>query len=288
MSHFSCLVAAENEQELTKKLLPFHEYECTGIKEYTEFVPADMEELLKDFSEHGKGETLEEFAKDWNGYEKNSDGVFGRLTNPNKQWDWWEVGGRWEGRLKLLSKQSVSWARNGDIDWSGMRARINDDKMKQYRLYHKILEAHKDDVVPEVSTVEEAEKCDPNTVTRIIRYQDMVSRQIGFEKVWPTFKDYVIFCNAQGEFEKAFGFMWGNVDSLLELSLPEEEYQKRIDDTPTWAYIDNEGKWVEKGDMGWFGMSSKDEHHVGYRERFWSWINSLPEETTIFIVDCHI
>jgi len=38
MSHFTVLVSAKDDEELEQKLLPFHEYECTGIEQYLEFI----------------------------------------------------------------------------------------------------------------------------------------------------------------------------------------------------------------------------------------------------------
>lgn len=102
MSHFTVLVPAKDEAELEAKLLPYHEYECTGIEQYIEFVPANMKELNDDFAKYGNGRTFDEFVADWSGYTKNEQGIYGRITNPNKKWDWWVVGGRWTGKLELL------------------------------------------------------------------------------------------------------------------------------------------------------------------------------------------
>lgn len=103
MSHFSCLVVTDGkptEEQLQEILLPWHEYECTGIDAYLEFVPADMDELMTSFAKHGeKGQSLQGFANDWSGVRPNSDGVYGRYTNPNAKWDWWQIGGRYSGRF---------------------------------------------------------------------------------------------------------------------------------------------------------------------------------------------
>lgn len=41
--------------------------------------------------------TLEEYAFEYEGYDEDNirDGRIGCLTNPNKKWDWWVIGGRW-------------------------------------------------------------------------------------------------------------------------------------------------------------------------------------------------
>jgi hypothetical protein len=70
-------------------------------------------------------------------------------TNPNKQWDWYVVGGRWTGMLKLkpgakgnlgrpgtFGNQAeigaADQARKGDIDWDGMRDQAGNDAAKRW------------------------------------------------------------------------------------------------------------------------------------------------------------
>lgn len=133
MSHFTVLVPAQDEKELEARLLPYHEYECTGIEAYTEFVPEDMDELKANFAEHGEGRTFDEFVPDWCGAEKNAEGVWGRVTNPNKQWDWWVVGGRWSGTLILKNgAHRADTALAGEVDWDAMQAEQVGEKREKY------------------------------------------------------------------------------------------------------------------------------------------------------------
>lgn len=115
MSHFSVLVPAANDDELEALLLPFHEYESTGINLYTEFVAADMEKLHKEYDESDGSVDFEAFCKAY-GLTKNDAGVWGRKTNPNAKWDWWSIGGRFSGRLKLVTGEAVDTARVGDVE----------------------------------------------------------------------------------------------------------------------------------------------------------------------------
>lgn len=58
-------------------------------------------------------------GKDWNNnaWRKDDDGVWREYStyNPNSQWDWYEIGGRWAGRLQLkegaepLAPINFSW-----------------------------------------------------------------------------------------------------------------------------------------------------------------------------------
>jgi hypothetical protein len=47
------------------------------------------------------------------------------------------------------------------------------------------------------------------------------------------------------------------------------------------------GEWFAKGERGWFGMSS-DDNAENWVEEMEKLINSLPEDTLLTVVDCHI
>ena len=59
----------------------------------------------------------------------------------------------------------------------------------------------------------------------------------------------------------------------------------------TWGYIDLEGQWHEKGQMGWFGLSDADETDNGekrWKKQYLDWIASLPKDAWVVNIDCHI
>ena len=69
-----------------------------------------------------------------------------------------------------------------------------------------------------------------------------------------------------------------------------ETYAKIMASTTTFAVVTPDGKWHEKGQMGWFGASSEtaDESldwDLHYKERF---IDNAEPDWTLTIVDCHI
>ncbi len=54
----------------------------------------------------------EEWIKSWSGIYLNKEGTYyGYYNNPNAKWDWFEIGGRWAGSLKL-KKERVGFLRN--------------------------------------------------------------------------------------------------------------------------------------------------------------------------------
>ncbi len=69
-----------------------------------------------------------------------------------------------------------------------------------------------------------------------------------------------------------------------------ETYAKVCASCSTYAVITPNGRWHQKGDMGWFGMSSEtaDESldwDLHYKERF---IDTADPDWILTIVDCHI
>jgi hypothetical protein len=80
---------------------------------------------------------------DWVGGEAGPDGDWGFYRNPNAKWDWFMLGGRWQGKLRLHAGRSgksgeCSWtndgepedpnafdqAEAGDIDWAATRQEL--------------------------------------------------------------------------------------------------------------------------------------------------------------------
>lgn len=70
----------------------------------------------------------------------------------------------------------------------------------------------------------------------------------------------------------------------------QEEYADLESLFYTHAVVDKDGDWHEKGEMGWFGVSSEDEKQAmdwkrNYKERF---LDNADEDDWITIIDCHI
>lgn len=130
MSHFATLLIGDN---IEAQLAPFHEFECTGIND--QYVQ-DIDETADVQARIDSGETLEdalgyyglenriiddeskvektgqECKHKW-GYAIVKDGKLikaVRRTNPNKKWDWYQIGGRYSGRLLLKPQLGQSAA----------------------------------------------------------------------------------------------------------------------------------------------------------------------------------
>jgi hypothetical protein len=61
--------------------------------------------------------SFEEFCKDWHGAERDPEmNRYGYWENPNKKWDWYELGGRWQGAITLKDGSTADQAVLKDIN----------------------------------------------------------------------------------------------------------------------------------------------------------------------------
>lgn len=295
MSHFTVLVPAKDEEDLGRKLLPYHEYETTSIEDYVEFVPADMKYLDEMFKEYGEGESFDEFAQDWGGYERNDDGVLGRVTNPNAKWDWWSIGGRWNGLLTLKKERelahgasmgvdgvmdshhskddySASVALVGDVDWLAMRAEGQTSRRLRHREFNEAYEI----------ALRRFENVGGITPDVAGRYEEWCNANPNVKDVFRSANE---FAAAREAFDKLKYFMWG-LDDFTDLRGDIDEYCRAR--ALTYAFIDEEGRWHQKGEMGWWGVDDKSQATDDYHDAFWQMIDRLQEDTLVYVVDCHI
>lgn len=49
-----------------------------------------------------------------------------------------------------------------------------------------------------------------------------------------------------------------------------------------------DGEWIEKGKMGWFGITTNEKPDVDWNEEFFKAINKLPENSEVHLLDFHI
>jgi len=254
MSHFTVLVIGDNVDE---QLYPYCELECSMNQEQIKNDPRSKfvqefttEELEKDFikvkNEQPEEyfETLEEFAEEYHGYQKDDDtDGWGSRTNPNSKWDWYSIGGRWSGIFKVKNKPKYP-----DDLVIGKRGTF--------------------DNIPKKGYVDSARLCD-------IDFDGM--KLDGIENATKNWKE------AQQKIlkgEKNIEIIYGIDDDDTE-----ESYVKKNTEFSAYALIKDK-KWYAKGEMGWFGVSN--DKIDNWTEELNTLITSLPEDTLLTLVDCHI
>jgi hypothetical protein len=263
MSHFTVLVAVPEGKTLEDVMLPYHEYECTGIEKYLQFVPCDAEELQLDYANHGNGRTLDDFAEEWSGYRKNEEGVYGRVTNPNAKWDWYQIGGRWS---KMITP---NFGTKSELDLDAVRLLKARDAVNTHRQWN--------------TAREEAEPDEE----QLAHAKDLLERRETWREIYKNPRELALDAAA---FDEVDWLLW-DIDDAKLMRMPESKYaENRSTRALTHAFIDLEGKWNERGDMGWFALCD-DENEGSYDGKdgaFWQFVDSLPDDSMLYLVDCHI
>jgi hypothetical protein len=200
---------------------------------------------------------------EYTGYELGPNGDIGYWHNPLRKWDWYQIGGRWEGLLLLRDGSTANAARAGDVDWKAMGKKREDNATDDWDNFVSWIER----VVPMAEYVEMDHE--------------------GKRDVWGKI----------GEIERDG---WAGMDKATRESntrarffspgdaKTREEYIKASvgDRGLTWAFIDLNGEWMERASMGWFGMHSDEDKTYGLG--FWEFVEGLAPEQNLFVLDCHI
>lgn len=285
MSHFSVLVIGE---DIDRQLAPYHEFECTDRDdEYVQDIDITNELLTlveayrNDGEEDPVNAALEEHGlnespvDDESQVDKTGDHKYGyavvrdgqiikavNRTNPNRKWDWYVIGGRWNGLFKLrtdamagsAANTHVNQARKGDIDWEAMRDEAGARAADQWDLVRRV-----------------APMMWESWETIRVRHQDVETARQAYHRQEGR-------CALSGD-------LWVSDDILV----PRDEFvrQARQRACTTFAVI-RDGTWYERGKMGWWGMVADEldanEWHAHYARP----IDDLPDDTILTVVDCHI
>lgn len=238
--------------------------------------------------------TFEEYMADYCGYKErdNKTQRYGYWENPNAKWDWFVVGGRWRGQLKLKEKAAVGImgkpgvnhldfktgeyktndepgtadaAQLKELDWEAMNA----DATKEAGKFFDDLERFKKIEAGEIEKTKEDAWLDYDVSRKLAEFN------LG------GWKD----TGKKGE----------NDEPIRELEVKEFTREWFIEhyawnwEFSTWAVVDEDG-WHEKGKMGWWAFhdASANELEAWGRSFYDRFAKEEAPETLFVIVDCHI
>jgi len=315
MSHFTVLVIGKNPE---KQLAPYNENlktpeYCKGVvsaeevKGFIEFYTEEKTGVVKHTKTREEYYTLidgviwkhqtdglsvvitpEELyqikGNDWNsGQWRFEDGEFYEYStyNPKSKWDWYKLGGRWTGYFKLkdgckglqgspgimttpAQKGYADQCLKGEIDIEFMRKEDGEKAAERYDAAMEII----------------------NNTPEMESWEAVLAR-FGKENIDKA-RD---FYHAQPRV-----VAWRESEKFSYMSSPEdyskytrEQYIKNAEDGALvpFAVVKN-GKWYEKGEMGWFGMAYNEKEQETWNAEFAKMFDALPDNTLISLYDCHI
>lgn len=138
MSHFNVAVIGEN---VAWELEPFQENNCgTCPEEFLEFIELDdLAWYEKDFEKNTDYSDFHSFMTEYHGY-KFENSKYGYIENPNRKWDWYEVGGRWSNSILTKNGQWTDSCKIKDIDFEGMKNTRIENAVRAWTEIEKILQ----------------------------------------------------------------------------------------------------------------------------------------------------
>jgi ribosomal silencing factor RsfS len=294
MSHFTVLVTGDHEQALA----PFHEFECTGENdEYVQDIDITGEAVdVEGLDHHGLEDKIVDDASKIDihgehkyGYAIVQDGVLVkavRRTNPNCKWDWYTVGGRWSGMLKLKNDAgNVDTASAGDVDWEGMLAPAREEAGKSWDLITRLVAQH-----PAFIPFEEVKKKVEGDVVEGVTAK--LTGEAIMDLVRNTYHEQAMLQALVEAHKDEPLFMHDFGDDIVEVQKFKEREAyvnyKAAASCRTYALL-HQGQWLQPGEMGWFGMSDKTvDSEIEYTRKFWEIVLALDPHETVTVVDCHI
>lgn len=218
-----------------------------------------------------------------------------RRTNPDKRWDWWQVGGRWSGKLLAKNRVKATKGRPGVLD-----TEYNANGVDICKVGNLDLEAmRKVNVkVRHESVFKPLEKEGIAYVDAVKVWLDYLDAAEDDRAAWQATENYGPYHKwidnlPDNHPVKRFtrgpvGDAWGNWGAQIPKTI--RDPLQWIDAAPAlscWAYL-QDGEWSEKGEMGWFGMSSNDRDPEEWESEVTKRVESLPADYWVAMVDCHI
>jgi len=319
MSHFTVLVIGPDPE---KQLQPFHEFECTGIDdefvqdvdesaEVREWLAEDPTRTVKQASDwfggtllEGDGEPDRAGAHQYGWMRIDASGQFVeriRRTNPNRKWDWYVLGGRWTGffRVKQAGAGSlgrpglmtspaeagtVDQARAGDIDFDAMRAEAAAEANKEFDAYLAARQKHD---VPDTVIGWQATLAmfgiKPEGLPSALAQDFAREDEAPIDAARRFYKQQHGIREVERELKAFFDCVIDNFGT------DRAAYVRRCEDNRirTFAVLRN-GKWFERGRMGWFGHVADEKSESAWDEQYRKLLDDLPPDTLLSVFDCHI
>lgn len=200
---------------------------------------------------------FELFMREWAGYKERDIemGKYGYWENPNKKWDWYQIGGRYSGLLEL--KSDATSGTYGARSWTNEYDIIPKNKADSAK-------------VKDIDFSINKEKYNEN-----LRFWELI---VEGQQPKDSSEEKII----QRSFYKPeyYSNRYENKEQFAQLS----------SEFGTYAVITPDGKWHSKGEMGWWGASSETDDEAkkwnkSFKEMF---IENADPEWTLTVVDCHI
>lgn len=263
--HFSVFVTSEVEptKEIIAELLAPYD-ENISVDPYwveEDFIPDSTKDMTVE-------ERYEYFQSDFidDDHYKLEDGIIYRSTtyNPLSKWDWWEIGGRWEGTLLHNNGQRCNSLQRKDLDGRTSFKEAALDIRKDWDAWEAVL----------------AEVNPPLIPKGIEHFPNHSPRYDGDHYDYEAYFNQPFYEALNLRYRKLRG-EFTSIGSHLGRTLEEDLADARKDPYFGYALL-HEGRWLEQS----YRLTNPQNQEI--RDQMYKIVYSLPSETWITIVDIHI
>ena len=268
-----------------------------GLDSDSHIVPDLLEKREVPFKEIYKD--FDEYMKDLHGYEEKDEkmGKYGYWENPNPKWDWYQLGGRWNGFFKLKSPNmqskvgpsgifgnepihDTSQCLKGQVDFNGMMDVAGQKAKERWERVERIFggQIPKLEINWKTDMLDDGKYANLDIEEKRKIYNDqpgMKKLQEIKEKVWDD----------KSNPDRAT-IIWLE---LNDYQCTKEEYieEARNSSFVTFAVV-KDGNWYERGEMGWWACVSNEKDQKEWHNQFCSMVLDLPDDTLLSVYDAHI
>ena len=268
MSHFSVIVIGPNVEE---QLAPYHEFECTGLDDqYVQNI--DVTEKLR---AEWNSETVSRY-RDGDVFHDPHQDRFYRYPNPEEK----KLVGMGSGCGHGLSWTSRDWR-----DGLGYQTKIHfvPEGMEEVKLTASEVMSFRDFVIYWQSDKEVLPGQTPDTAGQHKFRYTLISPSGDVESVIdrtnPNAKwDWYV---VGGRYSGKFLVNGKERDDAIISDI------QNLSDVTCFAMV-RDGKWSEKGQMGWFAFVRNEKPDKEWALIVSESLASLPKDTLLTVVDCHI
>lgn len=209
-------------------------------------------------------------------------------TNPGKKWDWWRVGGRYAGKFQKKGRRP-SVRRDLSYEWNNAAVAELPTGVDSCRKSDLDIAAMKTKAVADRRGW--WEKCLEETGLSDVELFDAIASKRVYHAKWmalsepkPRGEEFYVWAEADGGYKaRELGKLWDSPEIPEGVSL-----QDWINDAPaltTFAFL-MDGKWAEKGEMGWWACVSNENEN--WHRDFLRLFETVPNDYWLTVVDCHI
>lgn len=148
MSHYAVLVLHKENQDIDEMLAPYNEN--LEVEPYLEYTKEQAIERMKEIFnfEYTTEEAFREEAEDWFGSKLDEKGDVYSTYNPKSKWDWYQIGGRFNGMLTLINSDlKPNYGYATDDFSSNENNGVNSAFVRHVKWYTPLTEKEKQDII---------------------------------------------------------------------------------------------------------------------------------------------